>query len=78
MSNIPNNYVSFCTAVVKLAQAEGFGSLGLTINPGLDDSWTDQVRMNWRQGRHGEESRRLVIESTVIVRQSIDAPDSKP
>ena len=72
MSNIPDHFIAFGEAVAKLAREAGFTGVGISIRPGYDDSWRDNVTVSWEQGRHGAEAGSLVVQSTVVVRHRID------
>ena len=64
---IPPNYIAFCKAVAKLASDAGFSRVGLTITPSYDTGWTSDVQLRWDSGRHGEDSAKLYITSTIQV-----------
>ena len=65
---IPTKHVAFCKAVAKLAAMCGLTSLGMTFKPGYGDGWNDPIQMAWESGRHGEDGKRAVITSTLMVR----------
>ena len=65
---IPTKHVAFCKEVAKLAAKCGLNSLGMTFKPGYGDGWNDPIQMAWERGRHGEDGKRVVITSTVMVR----------
>ena len=65
---IPAKHVAFCQAVAKLAAECRLNSLGMTFKPGYGDEWNDPIQMAWESGRHGEDEKRVIITSTVMVR----------
>lgn len=77
MSAIPEKHLDFCRAVAELARSAGIGRAALTFHPSFDDEWRDQIQMQWEQGRHGEDSRRIYVTSTVQVREEIKTPNVK-
>lgn len=70
---IPEKQIEFCRAVAKLAAAYGLIRLGLTYQPSYDE-WSDKITLTWDTGRHGADSGRLYIASTVCVHTSVGAP----
>ena len=70
-TNIPSSHIEFCKDVALLAQRYRVDSVSLQFRPGFDDIWSDEIQMSWEQGRHGEDSGRLVISSTVVVRAEL-------
>ena len=75
MSAIPEKQLEFCRAVAALAADAGVSQLSLTFFPGLHDEWRDEIKMQWEQGRHGEDSRRVFVTSTVMVRTELKTPN---
>ena len=72
---IPELYVEFCRAVAQLAKDANLERIGVTISPGFDGGWRDQIQMQWWQGRHGEDAYGLAITSTVTVRAELKKPE---
>ena len=78
-STIPQKYIEFCKAVSALASSAGFERLGVTITPGFSSGWDDDIQLKWEPGRHGEDSNRLYITSTVRIHTKIvEPPEPKP
>ena len=71
MSAIPEKYIEFCRAVAELAKVSGISEISLTFQPDIGNSWQDEIKMQWERGRHGEDSRRLFVTSTVQVRANL-------
>jgi hypothetical protein len=65
---IPQKHIDFCKAVAKLAAEAGYYRLGMTLSPGYNDEWSDQLQMNWDSGRHGSYAHKVIVSSTVTVR----------
>lgn len=74
---IPTNYVEFAEKVAILAKEYEFGNVTLTVRPGFRDEWRSMVTMTWQQGRHGDESHRMHLSSTIDVRHTLP-PMQKP
>lgn len=70
-TTIPANHIEFCRAVAKLAAAAGLTRLGMTFRPAFCDPWRDEVQMRWEDGRHGEDSGKVFITSTVQVHAKV-------
>ena len=68
---IPEKHIEFCKAVAALAREHELDRVSLQFRPGFHDDWRDEIVMNWEQGRHGEDSNRLMITSTVMVRTKL-------
>ncbi len=66
-TNIPAKYVEFCEQVARLASDAGLRSVELNFSPGFDSGWNHPVQLHWKDGRHGEASRRFVVISQVTV-----------
>ena len=71
MSAIPEKHLDFCRAVAALAAAAGIGRASMTFTPGFGDEWRDEIQLVWEQGRHGEDSRRVFVTSTVRVHATV-------
>lgn len=71
MSQIPEKYLEFCKAVAALAREADIEKVTLTAHPDVLDTWRSTIEMHWEQGRHGEDSRRCFISSTVRIRADI-------
>lgn len=65
--SIPEKHLEFCRAVAALAKAHGVRTFGLKFTPGFDDEWRDDISMNWRSGRHGDDEENVHVTSTVQV-----------
>jgi hypothetical protein len=77
MSAIPEKHIEFCRAIAKLAKEAGIDRASITFNPGIHDEWRDEIQMHWSQGRHGEDSRRIYVTSTVQVRAELTVPNAE-
>jgi hypothetical protein len=75
-SPIPERHLAFCRAVARLAREHGLNGLGVTFTPPFQDEWNDQISFRWEQGRHGESSGRIFIESTARVHTQISENDT--
>ena len=72
---IPDRYIQFCKDVAELAIKYELNSVGMRFTPGYSENyWRSDIVLNWEQGRHGEDSRRLNISSTVALHEKIDWP----
>jgi len=71
--NIPEKHVEFCKAVSRLCKEHGIGNLSATYRPDWQDEWKSDIRLRWTQGRHGEDSGRVEIGSTIEVHLSAEA-----
>ena len=77
MSAIPEKHLEFCRKVAALAAEAGINRATLKFMPGFGDEWQDEIDMHWEQGRHGEDSRRVFVTSTVRVRDELQTPNAK-
>ena len=73
-SVIPENHIAFCKAVAQLCRDHKMERVGLTYTPSFRDPWSDPIQMVWEQGRHGEDSDKLTITSTVQLRAVLNTP----
>ena len=69
---IPKRYINFAKQVTKLATAQGLEKITLVIYPGFfeksrDEPWNNPVELYWEQGRHGADSWKFMLKSTVAV-----------
>lgn len=64
---IPEKHQEFCKAVARLCRKHGLNRFGGSYTPDFTDDWRDQIQFVWEQGRHGEDSDKLRITSTVTV-----------
>ena len=65
--SIPEKHLVFCREVAALAAAHCADKFNLTFTPSFDDDWQDEISMHWGQGRHGEDSHKTHVTSTVLV-----------
>lgn len=65
--SIPEREREFCRAVARLCRERGLRKFNGSYEPPFGDPWGDRVEMAWEQGRHGEDSDKLFISSTVRV-----------
>lgn len=68
--NIPANHLAFCKAVARVCKEHGINNLSATYRPGWEDGWHADIRLRWTQGRHGADSDRVEIGSTIEVNVS--------
>jgi len=71
MSGIPQAHQDFCKAVARLCRERGIERASFTYRPNYSDAWQSEITMSWGQGRHGEDSDRIILSSTVLVRTDI-------
>ncbi len=73
---IPEKYQEFCREVAKLAVKLNVDSAQITLRPGFNEDWSGDIQANWNMGRHGSESHRIVITSTVRIHTDLSGdPD---
>ena len=68
---IPQEHIDFASKVCELAREAGFNKITLSVMPGWRSEWVGDVVTSWHQGRHGDASGRMFIESTVRVWKEI-------
>lgn len=74
---IPENHVEFCRALARLAREHKMSNFSVQYRPSIDDAWRDDIKMQWQQGRHGEESDRIFIQSNVTVHTQLGPPKER-
>lgn len=70
---IPDKFTQFAEEVAKLAAEAGLNSFAINFKPGYDDwdLWRDPINAHWEQGRHGEDRRKININSTVTIHHTV-------
>lgn len=69
--NIPEDFIAYARECAALAKKYDFSSVAISIRPSFSHTWRDQVTVNWDQGRHGEDSNKINVSSTVHVYEKI-------
>ena len=64
---IPERHQEFCRAVARIAREYEMQSFSGSYRPGYGDAWQGEIKFAWEQGRHGEDSDRLGITSSLYV-----------
>lgn len=64
---IPEKYVEFCRALARVAREHNMDSLHGNFRPEFGDNWNEDINFTWKQGRHGEDSDELFVQSNVRV-----------
>jgi hypothetical protein len=65
--SIPDNHQEFCKAIARVCREHDMHKCALTYSPTFRDAWDGDIAMVWEQGRHGEDSDKIFISSTVRV-----------
>jgi hypothetical protein len=74
---IPAKHVEFCRALARIAREHGMQKFSVSYNPDFQDEWNDTITMQWEQGRHGEDSDRMFIQSNVTVHTRLGPPKER-
>lgn len=65
--NIPERHQEFCKAVARLCREHGLIKANMSYSPAFEDDWDGEIQMSWEDGRHGEDSDKLFLSSTLRV-----------
>ena len=71
---IPVHHQEFCKAIARVAREHGMENFSGSYRPKFRDAWHDQINFSWEQGRHGEDSDRLHITSSMHVHTTLGPP----
>ena len=63
---IPENHQEFCKEVARLCRKHGLTKFSGSYRPHWKDQWDGDIQFSWEQGRHGEDSDRLFIQSQIL------------
>jgi hypothetical protein len=76
-TSIPDNHVEFCRDIARLCRKHGVQKFHGSYRPNFDDPWDGEIIMAWEQGRHGEDSDRLYVNSRVDVYTRLGPPKDR-
>ena len=65
--SIPERHQEFCRALARVAREHGVNKFSGSFVPEWKDDWSGDINFSWEQGRHGEDSDKLFIASTLRV-----------
>lgn len=65
--DIPEKHQEFCRALARVARAHKMKNLSGSYRTAFGDPWQHDIQFSWEQGRHGEDSDKLFINSNVRV-----------
>ena len=73
---IQDKYKEFCKEVTKIAESYGLSKLHMKFTPGFDDwkekLWQDEIQCSWNAGRHGADTKRFNLSSTITLYVDMD------
>lgn len=64
---IPDKYIDFCRELARVARKHNMNNLHGSFRPEFGSEWTEDINFRWKQGRHGEDSDELFVESNLRV-----------
>jgi len=64
---IPENIQDICREFATIALKHELHNFSLSFRPSFDQGWGGEVACRWEWGRHGDDSQRLVIQSSFSV-----------
>ncbi len=71
MSTIPERHIEFCRALARVAREHGMQKMNGEYRPNFQDGWDGDIQFVWEQGRHGEDSDKLFVQSNIRVHTKI-------
>lgn len=62
--SIPQTMQAFARELAALARKHGLREISGEFKPPFDAAWSTPIAFSWRQGRHGEDNRQVVLTSS--------------